>query len=451
MPKDKEQAPKDREIRESLARTKEWMTDQSQRAIKLRSKDREFHGLDRELIDYQNELITDYEKSKDVKHPRDLGDIREALLRKFLVDTGLLPKRYAVSERRIRVASTSGHLSKEMDLAIYDPVDSVSLMKQGEVYEVLPVESIYGVVQIKSKLTKTEIENGLSNIASFKRLQRQKEQQQTSGFFYNDPNKIDSGFGLLFAYDSDMEWLDIVKEIENFGASHEAKELANAVFILKKGFFLHGQDHPVNPSVCITNPDLSKITKIYMHGQPDHEGLCLWHFYQMLLQLLRTTTISTPFPENYFRLPLVSGADSYHFQLGYHSEVSKCAKHGDYQRKISPAQLQKVKDWCSANPKIDIIAEEDKIYKRPPGLPQPKVRHYFVHVYNPDNFPLKDVLTIPQILQGREVLGVGYEPIIVGEMEIYIPHFYSYRDEIISNCPKCPKPKKLVSSAPETE
>lgn len=448
MPKDKEQTKKDREIKESQARTKEWLTDQSQRAIKLRSKDREFHGLERELIDYQNELITDYEKSKDVKHPRDLGDIRETLLRNFLVDTGLLPKRYAVSQRRIRIASTSGHLSKEMDLAIYDPVDSVSLMKQGEVYEVLPVESVYGVIQVKSKLTKAEIESGLSNITSFKRLQRQKVQPQAAGSFYNDPNKNDGGFGLLFAYDSDMEWLDIVNEIESFGKSNEPKELANAIFILKKGFFMHGQDHQVNPSVCITNAELAKITKLYMHGRPDNEGLCLWSFYQMILQLLRTTTVCAPFPESYFRLPLVSGTESYHFQLGYHSELSKCPKHGDYQRKISPEQLQHVKEWCAANPKIDIIAEEDRIYKRPAGLPKPRVRQHFVYVYNPDNLPLEEMLTISQTYQGREILGVGYEPITVGEMEIYIPHFYSYRDEIISSCPKCLKPKKTVSSSP---
>jgi hypothetical protein len=31
-------------------RTKEWLSDQMRRAIALRSKDRDFHGLDREFL-----------------------------------------------------------------------------------------------------------------------------------------------------------------------------------------------------------------------------------------------------------------------------------------------------------------------------------------------------------------------------------------------------------------
>ena len=41
-------------------------------------------------------ILADYKESRDLKHPRDLGDAREGILRKFLRDSGYLPNRYAV-------------------------------------------------------------------------------------------------------------------------------------------------------------------------------------------------------------------------------------------------------------------------------------------------------------------------------------------------------------------
>ncbi|MCP9338169.1 hypothetical protein [Stutzerimonas xanthomarina] len=63
------------------ARTKEWLSNQALRANKLRSKDKEFYGLEREFINLQNKMLRDYEISKDIKHPRDVGTVREVLLR----------------------------------------------------------------------------------------------------------------------------------------------------------------------------------------------------------------------------------------------------------------------------------------------------------------------------------------------------------------------------------
>lgn len=67
-------------------RLKERMKDQSERASALRSKDREFHGLEREFLQLQDQMIFDYHRSKDIKHPRDVGTAREEILRRFLLD-----------------------------------------------------------------------------------------------------------------------------------------------------------------------------------------------------------------------------------------------------------------------------------------------------------------------------------------------------------------------------
>ena len=58
------------------------MADRAKRAIALRSKT-PVHGLEREFGYHQVDMLAAYEKSKDIKHPRDVGDTREEILRRF--------------------------------------------------------------------------------------------------------------------------------------------------------------------------------------------------------------------------------------------------------------------------------------------------------------------------------------------------------------------------------
>jgi hypothetical protein len=127
------------DFEEREQRTRAFLTDQVQRAIKLRSKDREFHGLNREFIHHKSQMLADFERSKDIKHIRDVGDAREQILRKFLSDSGYLPARYDISKRSARVASTTGHVTGEMDILLFDPLDSIRLMSR----ESVDVYSIY--------------------------------------------------------------------------------------------------------------------------------------------------------------------------------------------------------------------------------------------------------------------------------------------------------------------
>jgi hypothetical protein len=159
-------------------------------------------------------MIAEYERSKDIKHPRDVGDAREQILRKFLNENGLVPRRYGVSDGKTRVSSPTGHISAEMDIVLFDRDNSINLMRRDGGYEVLPIESVYGVIQVKSRLNKNEIRDGLENIASFKKLDKIEEPK--AGFIIVDENKSHRGFGILYAYDTDLEWMDIIQEIDAF-------------------------------------------------------------------------------------------------------------------------------------------------------------------------------------------------------------------------------------------
>ena len=193
--------------------TREMIENQTDRAITLRSREREFHGLEREFLNYQKNMLREYEESQDIKHPPTVGSVREEIVRKFLIETGVVPKRYAASTSKPRVASTTGHVTGQLDIVFYDPLDSILLMRRQNDFDVLPVESTYGTIQVKSKATKTDIIDGLRNIASYKKLKR--DSQNGWSISTGRPKSL-QGFGILFAFDTVLEWLDLIAEIKDF-------------------------------------------------------------------------------------------------------------------------------------------------------------------------------------------------------------------------------------------
>lgn len=410
---------------EKLARTSVWIRDIVERATRVRSKDREFHGLDRELGYFQEAMLAEFRRSRDVRHPRDVGAIRENILRTFLNESGLLPRRYAVSECSTRVASTSGHVSKEMDIALYDKDNAITLMRRADDYEVLPVESVFGVIQVKSKLGKRELRDALDNLASYKRLRRHSERP----VFVGQP-KEPKGFALLFAYEASMSWADVATEMETFAEEHPNDEWTNAVFILDSGNLMYGSETLASGH----NRHIATFANPVVHGRPDLQGDCLYAFQSTLLGLLSETRIDpVPF-DAYHSLPLVTEKHSYSFRLGPFVEYGTCTKHGDFQRKIPSDKLDAVIAWCKERePKTttELLAEAGQVTGNP--------ARDRVWVYNPLGHPLKDIL----FSQEPDASGVAgyltYDTIDVpGErMCIWLPLYYVATEQIITGCAQC--------------
>jgi hypothetical protein len=441
----------DFEAREVRLRT--TLVQQAERAIELRSKDREFHGLEREFRYHQAEMVVAFSKSKDVKHPRDVGDVRETILRRFLMSSGHLPKRYAVSKRSIRIASPTGHLSNEIDIALYDAEDTISLMNREDIFEVLPVESVYGVIQVKSRLNREEIRNGLANLASFKRLDRNVVDR--GGIFIGAP-KEKRGFGILFAFDSDLKWMEIHEEIKAFAEANPKREWANAIVILSRGFFLHGTSQRGS---CF-NSHIEAIDALQMVGVPDRDNSSLYQFYDILITLVRQTEIHPATWGPYYRLPLIADKRSYSFSMGQFAEIGHCETHGDYARKIEPEKLEKVVNWCRTITPINWIKAHNMAY----GLPEDEAAYarqpMDVYIYNPDNLPLSEILLRDSQFDDKTIKSLAYDSIISEGLNIWIPYHYVIAELIISFCPQCmadivrkatrsAQPKKVRSRKPK--
>ena len=424
--------------KENWERSRNLMKQSSDKAIELKNKESQFHGLKREFIYAQEEMLDKYKKAKDPKHPRDIGNIRENILKDFLNLSGVLPKKYQISHNSARVVSSTGHISNEIDILIYDYLNNISLMNRGDVYTAYPVESVYGVIQVKSVLTKKEIKNALDNIASYKKLNKHFI-NNSSDFVIIDNSKSKRGFGILFAYDSDLDWIDIVNEIKVYAENNpDRKCWCNAVVILNQGIIIHGEEN----HGYFRNNEIEKINKLNMYGIPDNETTCLYSFYNILMQLLQYTEISEVPYYSYFDLPFTAGIYSYKYAHGYFSEIGNCDKHGAYLRKLDGEKLEKIIDWCQKTQSINWLKAIDIAY----GNKLDEVRYnkqpHDVKIYNPNNYELKDILLMDNTFMGKETKSLAYEEIIVNDMYIWLPYYYEITENIVLGCPKCTKKQK---------
>lgn len=439
---------KKKEFAEREARTKKWIVESQTLALKLRQRDRTFHGLVHEFQLFQNQMLLDFRNSQDVRHPRDVGGIRESILRTFLTNNGLLPTRYAVSSNSVRAASTTGHVSNELDIMIYDYFDAISLMRRSDVYEVLPIESVFGAVQVKSRLNKREIKEAFENIGSFKLLERLDNQTQKATS--EMPRETHSPFGLIFAYDSDLEWSEIVSEIKGCASENESYRWPNGIFILSKGHFLFGDESGAK----IYSQEISSIKDVVMHGYPDRSNDALYSFYSILLRLIKGVEVSPPPINHYYHLPHVAGSYSYEFELKHFSEVSNCEKHGPFAKKFTSEKLTHIINWCENAKKINWIRAIDIAQgKKGDDWDAYRLQPDMIVVYNPDNRPFSEVLLIDstyKMSDGSEksIKSFAFDHInIIGkDLAIYMPIYYEIKNELIEPCPKCKSWGKYIQN-----
>jgi hypothetical protein len=108
-------------------------------------------------IDFLNRLIP---------HTGERGIANENALRNLLVK--FLPKRYNIGSGI--VIDKDGSCSKQIDIIIYDSDFHPELFSQGAAASLFPVDVVYATVEIKTKMTKDQMNKAIENVASVKRL-----------------------------------------------------------------------------------------------------------------------------------------------------------------------------------------------------------------------------------------------------------------------------------------
>ena len=109
-------------------------------------------------------MLARFREAGFIKHAGDKGENREHILRDFLANH--LPKKYGVAKGEI--VTKDGQHSHSADIVIYDAVNCPILYS--EKTAIIPIEGVFGVIEVKSSLSKAEFVGAARQIESFKKL-----------------------------------------------------------------------------------------------------------------------------------------------------------------------------------------------------------------------------------------------------------------------------------------
>lgn len=162
------------------------------------------------------------------------GTVREAQLLRNYVHKYL--PRNVIAEHSGEVVAANGEVSGQCDIVIVDP--STPPFWDEEDYRIVPVECLYGVVEVKSTLDATELRKAWKQIARVKALPKTAyypdPQPRTRTIYGRDWPYIPT-VGMVFAYDG-VRLETLSEEFEQLADQHAPEHRPDSVWVLNKGF-----------------------------------------------------------------------------------------------------------------------------------------------------------------------------------------------------------------------
>lgn len=182
------------------------------------------------------ELQLAFKKTLSYQHNGIKGNERESKIKEFLESK--LPHKYKITSGEI--INQDNLVSHQIDIIVYNHFDSAPI-EVGSNTSILPIESVYGTIEVKSKLSKEKLIEGLENIKSVKQLWRFSAVITKINPMMEAPVIREQPFGIIFAYEVSGNSLEsLAKNV--FEWQREAKDnnenTPEVVAILDKGLII---------------------------------------------------------------------------------------------------------------------------------------------------------------------------------------------------------------------
>ncbi len=251
-------------------------------------------------------ILARFREAGFIKHAGDKGENREHILREFLATH--LPKKYGIAKGE--VVTKNGQHSHSADIIIYDAINCPVLYS--EKTAVIPIEGVFGIIEVKSSLSKAEFVGAARQIEAFKRL-APRELGVIETREYVTVHRPSRPFGLIVGFDLAGNSLDsLSKNWQELNAEiHNVNFFANYFCVLGEGLVRYEK---VNlslgeKSLLIDTDEFVKLVQT-KHKRSDNneqhdeivlrsivEGLkdaTFGRFFVYLLVLLSRMRINTP-------------------------------------------------------------------------------------------------------------------------------------------------------------
>lgn len=150
-------------------------------------------------------MLAKFIESGFIQHSGDKGENREEFLIDFLKTH--LPKRYGVTKGE--VITKEGLRSHAIDIIIYDALNC-PVLYAGKT-SILPIEGVYGIIEVKSSLSKTEFDDAAGKITLFKKLAPRDLGIIDTGA-YATFHRASTPFGIVFGFNVSGNSLDSLTE-----------------------------------------------------------------------------------------------------------------------------------------------------------------------------------------------------------------------------------------------
>lgn len=231
------------------------------------------------LEDIAKKLKIDFDGvTKQIEHNGVKGTAREDLLKKYLRD--LLPKKYSISSGII--IDFNQNQSKQQDFIIHDAFNCPSFFKTDS-NTILPIESVYATIEIKSSLNYDTLKQSVENVESVRKLQKLPNKNIISNE-YNEQYPL----GFVFAYSSEYSLEQIQKRLFELNKKVDGRYQISIICILDKGLIFNVYKDNLNNFTIIPTNDT-----VLARSDSDIEN-SLYSFYLLILQFLDNVYIQVP-------------------------------------------------------------------------------------------------------------------------------------------------------------
>ncbi len=320
-------------------------------------------------------LLTDFEISAQIDHNGNIGDYRENSLKEFL-EIGRLPKRYGIGNGEI-VGHVS-NVSKQSDLIIFDQFDSIPLLYDSKV-QVYPIDSIYGIIEVKSKLSKTKLIEGLDNIKSVKEL-TPNDYIVKKNLFIQQSYKRPKPFGFLFAYSLSDNSLDsLTKNLIEWEKSNPPEMWPNLIIVLGEGIIYHTKEGFDKRISSETIDSSCRPTNLRFKDDS------FFYFYSYLLDLCNNIELPKIQLAKFLDLPQKMGK----YIVGNNDRMVRSGKDGKVDTtkvyRLTEKFIDKIVTWCKSD---GVMSNQEMLLKQFGQIPEGSSENDLkqsVYLYNPDN------------------------------------------------------------------
>ncbi len=165
-----------------------------------------------------------------VGRPDEKGLPREEVvldfLRKFLPDSVGVAKGYIIN--------LNGDYSKECDVIVFRKSSPVFKMSPTQELYLVPIEDVYGVIEVKSILTKKQYSNCLLKQSSFLEVHKKREVDENEHIAFDFKKEIysfDAPFYSVFCYEIDHS------DFDRFFYEHICDNKVSYIFCLSEGVY----------------------------------------------------------------------------------------------------------------------------------------------------------------------------------------------------------------------